>query len=571
MDLPQNELLNALKATSNKHNALNQQFQIKIRNVMNEIRSVQSHKGEGKIINEIDNLCADYSLANNRVELEFLIKSEHFLEQNCKNNDMKRIFSPVRVKREIFQTKIQMPQESQASVHNELNSVMESMEDSDLDSIENIKQETTKIYEFTDNEPQEEPHEDGFYHCDGCDKKWEQYKELESCKLLHLLKPFRCDWCSAAFAKAIWRDRHVQNMHIVKPFKCSHCDETFFSKTEKRKHQKTACAAIKIKRRKSKIKKPTDNGYNKEEYQNYVKVVGYPNTIAHQAIVSKCLVCNQVFPTKYKMRDHVFSEHPTEKPYSCDFCGSAFNVDRYLAAHLRNTHHIDPYKCDGCDAAFPFKQGLYAHKKECRGSKAKRVNEVVVEEKEISKSESEMEEDTQRWQCHYDKCVRSFNVKDSLIRHIRDDHNGYPFRCENCHEKYQYKQELIAHVAGKHAIVFKSASATTEPSTTLEMQNQDGPSDIESDSELEVSEDEVTESEIIEGNVVPPGSLVPSLKRKSETKDAEEEGKGEAKEGGEGILSNSVQPKVPEPPALKRQRSVHFDVANLIWTKQRSL
>ena len=62
---------------------------------------------------------------------------------------------------------------------------------------------------------------------------------------------------------------------------------------------------------------------------------------------NKCEICNNVFSTKHKLKNHIITSHDGgHKCYKCDSCGKSFSRTDGLMKHIRTVHegHKD-YKC----------------------------------------------------------------------------------------------------------------------------------------------------------------------------------------------------------------------------------
>ena len=174
-----------------------------------------------------------------------------------------------------------------------------------------------------------------------------------------------------------------------------------------------------------------------------------------------------------------------ERPHSCDQCDKSFKHLRNLTSHLRDVHNYFPYPCDQCHQAFKYASQLWQHKDsehnnniigftthsttsisatstqnenpfECDicnktfptkiglGSHKGQVHRGQVHRARPHKVGKKKQ--TREYECNYDDdCNRSFKRRCDLYIHIRNDHDGYPFQCNQCKQQFKYQKELKKH------------------------------------------------------------------------------------------------------------------------------
>ena len=109
----------------------------------------------------------------------------------------------------------------------------------------------------------------------------------------------------------------------------------------------------------------------------------------------------------------------------------------------------EKYQCRFCDKVFPTRQGLGGH--------MKNHNKKLIGKSGHRSSSSKIE-------CHYEDCNRRFTQKCSLYEHIRDIHDGYPFKCEyqSCDKVFKYKKDLNNHINKCHEDDTESNQETSD-------------------------------------------------------------------------------------------------------------
>ena len=153
-------------------------------------------------------------------------------------------------------------------------------------------------------------------------------------------------------------------------------------------------------------KKPNEGLYkcplcNEKEFvqkSNLTKHIG----VVHLKLTAKCLHCDLTLCDKYHLQKHMIAKHgmclKTKKSFSCNQCGKNFTTKNNLNQHIVEVHNkIKNVKCDQCKATFSRRRGLQLH------IRSKHDNEL--------------------FQCVYDGCKKSFNIKGNMTKHVKNIHS----------------------------------------------------------------------------------------------------------------------------------------------------
>ena len=75
-----------------------------------------------------------------------------------------------------------------------------------------------------------------------------------------------------------------------------------------------------------------------------------------------CVVCLEVFESKFELQLHEESHEELLKRYKCHLCGAKFNKTKYLSKHIKSHSNYKPYKCDVCGKSFKSEYYVKTHR-----------------------------------------------------------------------------------------------------------------------------------------------------------------------------------------------------------------
>jgi len=170
----------------------------------------------------------------------------------------------------------------------------------------------------------------------------------------------------------------------------------------------------------------------------------------HESVTYVCNVCNQVFPSFPKMRDHKRSKHPRER--GCDRCLFTTTDIEEMKGHKRRHEEEMPNKvyCDECDYVTSDVKYLKKHKTiQHRGVRfACDRCPYMSQTKEYLKIHIASRHEGVRKKC--DECDHTTTTNELLKKHKQHVHQGFKYYCDQCSYSVLSKHHLTAHILNKH-------------------------------------------------------------------------------------------------------------------------
>ncbi|XP_063675265.1 zinc finger protein 260-like [Bolinopsis microptera] len=182
-----------------------------------------------------------------------------------------------------------------------------------------------------------------------CEVRSVQRSELEQHKRIHTgEKPFKCEFCSSAFAWKSHLQRHlvkhtVKVKHTVdKPHKCDSCPAAFSTKGSLTRHNKSVHIGV----------KPFKCELCPAAFSQRGNLMNHQRTHTGEKPF-KCKVCTAAFIQISGLNNHQ-RKHTEDRRFKCDICPSAFSQTSFLITHKQDHHsgntslrqHTKPFKCE---------------------------------------------------------------------------------------------------------------------------------------------------------------------------------------------------------------------------------
>ncbi|XP_055359386.1 zinc finger protein 1035 [Betta splendens] len=332
----------------------------------------------------------------------------------------------------------------------------------------------------------------------------------------------KCNRCNLFFSKLVQYVRHMRTHTGKTPYRCNNCGVYFAQGSTLQRHKSIPgrCKPVKLPVAShgdvaTKTKTPPQKDVIKKTLclnlpECYVKLVDVCKT-------NLCTLCNKIFSTAEKTKNHIKSIHkkegvavspsceiPTEEDedettskYKCPLCPRLFKYSYNRARHLRDCVRDSIYNCKEkvagkypcplCHATFTLSSNRYRHIKavclrQCLNQLAK--ERAKSRKKDEQKTTKEMEQKIQTKEEEQKNQVLSSGADPKTVRRYKCNLCPATFSHASGKYKHQKKHELFK-LTGKAIRYRNSAFSISKPanSTSTSMDNgkeDTNPSDIES-------------------------------------------------------------------------------------------
>jgi hypothetical protein len=161
-----------------------------------------------------------------------------------------------------------------------------------------------------------------------------------------------------------------------------------------------------------------------------------------------CTVCNKLFRTNYKLREHMTTHAENGVKYVCDFgdCKKSFRSKIGLKEHAARHCNKFNFTCTHCDKKFLLRSYFVAHQK--IHSDVKSFACSMCSRNFKSKQNLINHENFHYGLKHFSctSCSKQFTTKSNLDNHVKTSHmQGEQFECEDCHKFFKTKTYLKVH------------------------------------------------------------------------------------------------------------------------------
>ncbi|XP_068215493.1 uncharacterized protein [Palaemon carinicauda] len=287
------------------------------------------------------------------------------------------------------------------------------------------------------------------YSCERCCRSF--YKK--SLLSLHIRshtgeKPYNCNVCQKGFAQKGDLTRHFRLHTGEKPFKCDKCDRSFSHKSNLRQHQSLHNG-----------ERPFSCNYCGKSFSR-MTVLRQHQRIHNGLKPYKCQHCQKAFPRRSALIQHI-RLHTNDWPFNCELCNKGFSDRNHLVCHMRSHSGEKPFNCQYCKKAFSDKSNMKRHERRHTLSNrngclpdANTKSTITGPQKEKQRIRDDNHPDAYvdrtniylnhiSYKC--DHCLKEFNLKSNLTKHLRLHTGEQPYSCKYCCRSFSHKSNLTRH------------------------------------------------------------------------------------------------------------------------------
>nr|XP_029733916.1 zinc finger imprinted 3-like [Aedes albopictus] len=160
----------------------------------------------------------------------------------------------------------------------------------------------------------------------------------------------------------------------------------------------------------------------------------------------KCEICEELFPKKKLLRDHLVGQHPGQNLNRCHICGKTFKLRSNLRQHSRIHTGERPFRCDICGKTFVQGSALTVHKELHKDKKEHKcdVCKKDFKSKFAFKKHEKVHKGLRPFIC--DVCGKSFTQSCNLKAHLQLHNGTHAFKCTTCFKTFRFKSHYEDHL-----------------------------------------------------------------------------------------------------------------------------
>ena len=158
-----------------------------------------------------------------------------------------------------------------------------------------------------------------------------------------------------------------------------------------------------------------------------------------------CESCNQRFPSKTTLDDHIKSKHLKVKDLICEKCNKTFATDFNLKKHVTYVHDKPRLVCEMCGKTFTTKASLNRHMinhtEGAKPFKCRFCDNQYAQKYRLECHEKEHSENPPVYQCSF--CDKTLHNPETFRHHVA--RHKFPFCCTICYKRFKNEEEKRDH------------------------------------------------------------------------------------------------------------------------------
>lgn len=177
--------------------------------------------------------------------------------------------------------------------------------------------------------------------------------------------------------------------------------------------------------------------------------------IVHDRGAHKCEKCLEIFPTKLKLRYHIFKKHEVTnvkklKPLKCSQCLERFSEHYKKMTHLKEAHGIAfSFECPTCKVVYSTRRALTEHTTKLHTRRLEcKVCGKCFGTTTLLKMHERGHTGERNFCCAI--CNKAYMHERTLRQHMRIHGPEWKFTCSECGNGFQNKNDYSKHMAQWH-------------------------------------------------------------------------------------------------------------------------
>lgn len=135
----------------------------------------------------------------------------------------------------------------------------------------------------------------------------------------------------------------------------------------------------------------------------------------------QCYLCRKSLASKKTVKLHMSSIHMGEKSFKCPIasCSKVFAAKGNATRHMNSVHtKAFPFKCTNCSKKYNHGSSFKYHVAHCKHRKRK----TISNKKSLQLYRKSNQNVRKKFKCPIETCSKSYSLKNSLKRHIKNEH-----------------------------------------------------------------------------------------------------------------------------------------------------